>query len=258
MKRNNRFLTSLSLIPCLLVLSLTNIANASSVDAPSTLTNLLKEIDVAASQGDLKQVMQNYSPNFINGDGLNRQTLEKTLTLLWQHYPKLRYSTSLRSWKPEGKAIIAETVTQITGSAPDKGYNLTLNATILSRQRVVDNKIVYQDVLSERTQLTSGNKPPQVDFKLPDTVKVGQKFEFDAIVQEPLDDDFLFGSALEEPVQSEQYISTTPVNLELLNGGGLFKMGTAPVKPGKEWISAVILRGDGTTIITQRLQVVKR
>jgi hypothetical protein len=38
----------------------------------------------------------------------------------------------------------------------------------------------------------------------------------------------------------------------------LFKMGTAPVKPGKEWISAIILRGDGTTIITQRLQVVKR
>jgi hypothetical protein len=258
MKRNNRFLSSLSLISCLLVLGLTSIDRARASDAPPALTNLLTEIDAEANQNNVKGVMQHYSSNFTDGDGLNRQTWEKALTLLWQRYPKLHYSTSLRSWKSEGNTTIAETVTKITGLAPAHSNNLALNSTIVSRQRVIDNKIVYQDILSEHTQETSGNKPPQVDLQVPSSVKTGQKFNFDAIVAEPLGDDFLLGSALEEPIQPEQYLNFTPINLELLNSGGLFKIGKAPIKPGKQWVSAVILRGEGMTIITQRLQVVKK
>ena len=48
------------------------------------------------------------------------------------------------------------------------------------------------------------------------------------------------------------------MNLEFLNAGGLFKIGRAPSTPGPQWISAVIRRGEDMTIITQRLQVVKK
>ena len=226
-------------------------------DTPSELKNLLTQMDAAASQGDIKGVMQLYNPNFTHGDGLNPQTLEKSLMALWQRYPQLRYSTRLQSWQAEGDAIVAETITNITGLPSANSNNLALNATITSRQRIQGGKIVHQEILSERSLLTSGNQPPQIDINLPQQVRVGQQYSFDAIVQEPLGDDFLLGTAIEEPVQVSQYLNPTSVELELLTSGGLFKVGRAPSTPGNRWVSAVILRGGGMTMVTQRLQVVR-
>ncbi|MEH2286904.1 nuclear transport factor 2 family protein [Nostoc sp.] len=227
-------------------------------NAPAALTNLLTQVDSAASRGDVKGVLQFYSPNFTHGDGLNRQTLERSLTSLWQRYPKLQYSTKLLSSKPEANGIIAETETKITGLPSGNSNKLALNATIKSRQRIEGGKIVRQDILSERTLLTSGSNPPQIDIKLPQQVQVGQKYSFDAIVQQPLGDDFILGTALEESIQPDKFLNPTPVDLELLTSGGLFKTGQAPSTPGSQWVSAVILRGNGMTMVTQRLQVVKK
>ncbi|MBC6432510.1 nuclear transport factor 2 family protein [Nostoc sp. HG1] len=270
-RRQLRFPASIWLVSFLLTLGLTSgwqstqaatpqqLVQAGTVqNAPADVKNLLTQVDAAASRGDVKGVLQFYSPNFTHGDGLNLQTLEKSLTSLWQRYPKLQYSTKLLSSKPEGNGIIAETETKITGLPSGNSNNSALNATIKSRQRIVGGKIVRQDILSERTLITSGSKPPQIDIKLPEQVQVGQKYNFDAIVQEPLGDDFLLGTAVEEPIQADKFLNPTSVDLELLTSGGLFKTAQAPSTPGSHWISAVILRGNGMTMVTQRLQVVKK
>ncbi|MBW4505871.1 MAG: nuclear transport factor 2 family protein [Scytonematopsis contorta HA4267-MV1] len=225
--------------------------------APSQVQNMLSQIDAAASKGDVKGVMQFYSSNFTHGDGLSRQTMEKALTAFWNRYPNLRYNTQLQSWKAEGNNIVVETVTNIT-APPNNKNNLALNATIRSRQRVAGTQIVRQEIISERTQISSGSKPPQIEVRLPEQVKVGQQYSFDAIVQEPLGEDYLLGTALEEPVQPDKFLRPTPVNLELLSSGGLFKVGRAPNNPGSQWVSAVIMRGEGMTMITQRIQVVRK
>lgn len=262
LKRQGKFSLKIGIILFLLSLGTTIswqcVQANTPQNAPPELKNLLTQIDAAASQGDVKRVIEFYSPNFTNGDGLNRQTLEKALVELWKRYPKLRYSTQLQSWKSEGNTIVAETVTNITGLPSANSNNLTLNATIKSRQRVTGTKILHQDILSERTLLTSGKKPPQIDVKLPQQVKVGQQYNFDAIVKEPLGEDFLLGTAMEESIHSEKYLTPTSVNLESLTSGGIFKVGRAPSTPGSQWISAVILRGDGMTMVTQRLDVVKK
>ncbi|WP_138497207.1 nuclear transport factor 2 family protein [Nostoc sp. PA-18-2419] len=271
LRRQLRLSTSIGLISFLLTVGLTSawqptqastpqqlVQATTAQNAPTELKNLLTQVDAAASKGDVKGVLQFYSPNFTHGDGLDRQTLEKSLVSLWQRYPKLQYTTKLLSAKAEGNAIIAETETQIIGSPSSKSNNLGMNATIKSRQRVVDGKILRQDILSERTLLTSGSNPPQIEVKLPQQVKVGQKYNFDAIVQEPLDDDFLLGTALEEPIRADKYLNPTPVDLQLLTSGGVFKVGQAPLIPGSQWVSAVILRGNGMTMVTQRLEVVKK
>ena len=226
-------------------------------NTPTELRNLLTQMDRAASQGDIKGVMQLYSPNFTHGDGLNAQSLEKSLRAFWQRYPQLRYSTQLQSWKAEGNVIVAETVTNITGAPSANNNNLALNATITSRQRIQGGKIVHQEILSERSLLTSGNQPPQINVNLPQQVRVGQQYTFDAIVQEPLGDDLLLGTAIEEPVEVSKFLNPTSVDLESLRSGGLFKVGRAPSTPGPRWVSAVVLRGNGMTMVTQRLQVVR-
>lgn len=224
--------------------------------APPELKTALSQIDAAANRRDVAGVMQYYSANFTNTDGLNRQNMEKAIAQLWQRYPQLQYRTSLQSWERDRTgAILADTVTVITGTQPIDGREWTFNSTIRARQRFENQKIVRQEILAERTQLTSGEKPPTVDLKLPERVSAGQEFTFDAIVKEPLGDDVLVGSALQESVSPQGYLNPTQIQLEPLAAGGIFKQGRAPNNPGKYWISAVLVRAEGMTILTQRLQV---
>lgn len=227
-----------------------------AVNAPPQLTNLLSQIDTAANQRNIEQVMQFYSSDFTHSDGLTRQNLAQALTELWQRYPQLKYQTQLQSWKAEGNAIVAETITNITGAQPQGNRNLVLSSTIESRQRYEDGKIVRQEILSERSQVKAGAQPPTVDIKLPQQVKPGQQYNFDAIVQEPLGDDYLLGAVVEEPIRPNSYLQPSKVDLELLSAGGLFKVGQAPAQPNDLWITAVLIRGDGMTLVTRRLNVV--
>lgn len=226
-------------------------------NAPAELTKLLSEIDAAANSRNVKALMNFYSQNFTNSDGLNRQSMEKAIQQFWQGYSTLKYSTELKSWKAEGNAFIAETETTITGTQKIENREMKLKSTIRSQQRFEGNRIVKQEILAERNQLTSGKNPPTIQMNLPEQVNVGQEYNFDAIVQEPLGNDILIGTALEEPISEKTFFSTSPVELELLASGGVFKVGKAPETPENRWISAILMRQGGITVITQRLRVVK-
>ncbi|MBV9387559.1 MAG: nuclear transport factor 2 family protein [Chroococcidiopsidaceae cyanobacterium CP_BM_ER_R8_30] len=258
---SNRFRPNSWLAISLLTLSLGgwNRAQAETPQtAPPKIQNLLAQIDAAGNRHNVNALLQFYSPNFTNSDGLTRLTMAKTLTQLWQRYPNLRYQTQLQSWKPEGGGYLVQTVTSITGTQPATATNrsMVLNSTIKSQQYIESQKISQQTILAEQSQLSSGTKPPVVEVNLPQQVKAGQRYEFDAIVQKPLGDGYLIGAATEEPVQANKYLSSAPVSLELLPSGGLFKQGQAPIKPQSLWVSGVLIGSGGMTLVTQRLHVV--
>jgi len=229
---------------------------AATPAAPQSLKSTLAQIDAAANQRNLKAVMQFYSPNLTHSDGLTRQTLEKTLANFWQRYSSLNYRTELKSWQPNRQGFTAETVTTITGTQQTGNQKLALAATITARQQIVGQKILRQEIVSERSRVTSGAKPPTVEVNLPQQVKVGQSFNFDAIVKEPLGDSLLLGAALEEPITPGNYFKNGPLKLEALPAGGIFKVGKAPPQAASRWISAVFVRQGGMTVVSQRLQVV--
>lgn len=225
--------------------------------APAPLTKLLTEIDAAANRRNVKAVMAFYSPSFTHSDGLNSQSMEKALTQLWDRYPSLNYRTEIKSWKTEGSAIVAETVTTIAGTQKKDGRESSLKATIRSLQHFEGEKIVKQEILAEQTQLSSGENPPTIEVNLPEQVKVGEEYHFDAIVREPIGDDILIGTVLEEPITEKTFFNPSEVELELLNAGGIFKVGKAPATPENRWVSAVLMRQGGIAMVSVRLRVVK-
>lgn len=235
------------------------VAQAESPEtAPPQLKDILTRIDTAANRRDVQGVMQFYGGNFKNSDGLSRGSMQKALSQLWQRYSQLNYRTELKDWKSEGNGIVAETVTHITGTKPSNGTTLKLESTLRSRQRIENQKIVQQEILGERTQQMSGANPPTIDVQLPEQVRPGQPFNFDVIVKEPLGDNLLLGAALEDTIKPELYTKPSEFKLDLLAAGGIFKLGKAPTKPQDHWLSAVLVRKDGMTMVTQRLQVVDR
>jgi len=223
--------------------------------APEEIRNTLQGIETAANRQDIDAVMAFYDDAFIHTDGFNRTTLESALENLWEQYSEITYRTELLAWAMEGEALVAETVTSITGEQNRSDRLLALEATIQSRQRFEAGKLIYQETISENSQLTFGPNPPRVEVNLPSQVAGGQAFNFDAIVEEPLGDKLLLGTAIDESVSASSYFTPQTLDLELLSAGGIFKIGKAPLLPEDQWISAVLIREDGIVLLTQRLRI---
>lgn len=230
-------------------------ANAATPDtAPPELTDLLGQIDAAANQHDLQAVMEFYSPNLTHSDGFTQDSLEAALSALWQRFPNAAYQTQLTNWEAIDNGYVIETRTTIAGIETATDRQFALLATIDSRQRIEGQAIVEQTILGEQSRLTSGDNPPTLNVTLPATATPDSQFTFDAVVQEPLGDRLLLGTALEEAVNVEAYMTTPAIDFELLSSGGLFKVGSVP-EPGDRWISGIVVRDDGLTAVTQRLTV---
>jgi hypothetical protein len=223
--------------------------------APSELTATLNAIEQAANSGNLEAIMGYYSPNFTHSDNLNRDRFAEALQQLWQDYSNVNYRTELQSWEQQGDRVIAETITYITGTQLRANRNATLEATVRSRQVLQNNQIVSQDILSEESKVFWGENPPTVRINLPERVRPGERYYFDAIVTEPLGDDLLLGTALEQEVNIDRFFETNELEFDLLQAGGLFKQGTAPNSDEDLWLSAVIVRNNGVTTVTRRLRV---
>ncbi|ERN43119.1 hypothetical protein KR51_00000070 [Rubidibacter lacunae KORDI 51-2] len=254
-RRRTRSLVLPALLTCSLVLLSPSIRAESPASAPDSLQQLLIDMERAASSQDLQSVMEHYSPDFTNSDGLDFTSLSLGLTQLWEEYDSIDYTIELQSWDRNGTDLIAETLTRVTGVRRVGARDIRLSAEIVSRQRLSGDRIVEQEILSERSQILTGANPPQVSVKLPDAVATGEMFDFDVVVDEPLGDDVLLGAVLEERVTNLTQLSDSALDIDVLPAGGIFQIGTAPDEPGDEWLSAVLIRSDGITVVTQRLRI---
>lgn len=229
----------------------------SSETSPVELKALITQIDSAANRQDMERIRSLYSDQYVTADGLMFDEFTQGLQQLWEQYPDLNYTTELLSWEEKNNGWVAETLTTVTGNREDSGRNIQLEAKIKSRQTFQDDKLVRQEILSEETKLTSGEKPPQVTVNIPETVKVGESFDFDVIVSEPLSDELLAGMATLEAIKSDRYLDPSTMQLELLQSGGLFKRVPAAEQPENRWLSAILVRSGGITVVTHRVRIVE-
>lgn len=223
--------------------------------APAELTEIITGIETAANQQDVEGVIEYYSPEFTNTDGLTVDTLSQALKQMWNSFARLKYNTELESWSREGDRLVAVTRTNITGVQNVNGRKARLNSSIRSRQHFEGQKLVRQEILTEQSQLSSGANPPQVEVVAPSTVKAGERYSFDLIVNEPLGDRVLLGGVKEDKTGGNLYLNPTAVELEPLPAGGIYKQATAPLLPDSNWLSAVLVRGDGITTVVHRVNV---
>lgn len=250
----------------------------------------LSRIDAAANSKDIQALMGFYSQEFTTADGLNRQTLQRSIAQLWQQYPFLTYRTELLEILPSRRlGLEIETITYATGKADIQGRPTDISFMVKSRQRWENDKLIQQTVLSEQNRVSFGDQPPTIQVRLPDSVKVGQKYTYEAIMQEPIaPDEYILGDILEEPISPATYLSLTKLQFEVpsiaeilndrinepvaplassnirrfrlrkLRTGGFFKTAQAPKTADDQWLSVVLIRpSGGMTLISQRLQVTK-
>lgn len=255
--KNKPFNYSITLLFSIFFLSgMGSITKAQTGENPPTeLIEAIANIEEAANNRDLEQLLENYSEDFTNTDGLTYTSLSEALKQMWRDYSQLRYSTKIESWEQVGDELVANSVTYIRATQRNKGRIGRLNSTLRSRQYFQDQKLVRQEILSEQTQISFGTKPPKVRVLVPEQVKVGEKYNFDVIATEPLEDKLLLGAAVEERTGSDRYTNPTTLELKPLSAGGIYKVVTAPRLADSHWLSAILVRGDGITMVTRRVNI---
>ncbi|MCX5961962.1 MAG: hypothetical protein NT070_02100 [Cyanobacteria bacterium] len=255
-----------------------------AVTSPSQ--SLVIALDSALNAKNLGAISELLTPDYTHDDGYTRETLPQALQRLWKQYPNLTYKTEIISSDMNGETETIETLTTINGRRSNPSGQLwKITGTIRSQQVVQANRIRSQSILSEQTRITIGEKPPTVMVNLPDTVTVGKAYKYEAVIQEPINDDLFMGTVFDNPVSptllnQKQLQLQLPSIAELLSGrtrrtpavtnsnqtvrlsrlasGGFFKIGTASKVPETRWISAVLARHEGgITIATHRLRTVR-
>lgn len=233
------------------------LAQATAAALPQSVQAVVNGLDAAASQKNLEAVLAFYDPDFKTGDGLTLEILRKQLPTFWQPYRDLRYRTTVNRWQQQGDDWILDISTTIEGTGGTSDRPQTIRGNLQATQVIRNGKIIRQDITNEKTTITIGNTPPTVQFSLPQTVRTGEEFNLDAIVQEPIGNAILLGAASDQPINAQTYANPSPVKLELLSAGGIFKVGRAPQEPGNRWVSVALIRDTGMVLITQRLRVEK-
>ncbi|MEY2976550.1 MAG: hypothetical protein RLZZ435_687 [Cyanobacteriota bacterium] len=229
--------------------------NARPTAVPAQLREALTALDQAASQENLPELLQYYGFGFTDGDGLNRESLEAVVLDFWNRYQDLTYTTSILSASETPQGWVLETNLRIKGTEVSDDRSLYLESEIRARQTWQNNQLIYQEILAERNTVTSGDAPPSISMHLPETVQVNERFNFDVIIEEPVKEDLVLGAIVDEPISSDRYLSPAIPEFQPLVSGGIFKIGQAPSQPDNRWISAVIIRKGGMTLVTQRLRI---
>ncbi len=236
--------------------ALSNDGRAESSDTiPSNLRATISAIEDAANDQDLSKLMTFYNANFTNSDGLTVELMAQALEQTWSTYPRLRYRTIIESWERKGDDLVVETLTRMNGTQANQGRSISLVSTVRSRQYFQDQQIIRQEIISEQTKLKTGSQPPVIKAIAPEIVKAGEKYNFDVIVTEPLKNNLLMGAALEERTGGDRYIKPSTLEIEPLSAGGIYKQVTAPLLPDNHWLSAIIVRSDGITMVTRRVRI---
>lgn len=224
---------------------------------PAGLFQAIATLDSAANRQDLAGVMKFYSDDFKHSDGMTKPMFQEILQKFWQTHRGIQYRTEIINIESKGEQYQVETMTKVTGTVND--FKLIAN---LSSIQTYQNKngswqILAQEVLTERTSLRSGDKPPTVELRLPDVIGIGRQYALDAIVIEPVGNSLLLGAVVEKKVNPANYLKDVTIPLQTLRTGGIFRIGQAPYREGDRWISVVLLRENGLAINTQRLKVSK-
>jgi len=132
-------------------------------------------------------------------------------------------------------------------------YNLNSKQTI--KVEMFKNKIKSFKVINEESILNSIYSPLVVKIISPDKVSTGERYEMNLIIEEPLDNSLVASGMIVLKNNENIHISNNQFGIKLNQSGGLFKYIQAPLKPGFQTISAIIIHPKGIYSITKKIKV---
>ena len=196
--------------------------------------------------GELRGVLE-------DGPGLDVTLVELRRRSLLRQFPDARWQLSPGKPLRDGRGTVRLLV---TGSRQDGPTRYRLEA---QQQLVLGSsggRINSQAVIREQTLLRSGEVDLPVSLLIPDAVLTGQRYDVDALLDEPLDGAIAAGGLVALTGQQVNALESPELQLGALGGGGLFKSVQAPYTPGSQTWAILLVHPKGIVSATKRVLVV--
>ena len=158
------------------------------------IDSLLKEIESAWNNHQLEKVMDYYSDNYVNNDGLTKKAIKELTLDFWKTYPDARSSSKTKSIRVEGDYATVESRDKAVGSTAkvmpaigSKGLLTSISESQLYLKKIRGKwKIVGDRVDFEKVKVSFGMaKDLNASFVAPELVKSGQEYSAKITVQIP-------------------------------------------------------------------------
>ena len=188
-----------------------------------------------------------------DGPGLDVTLVELRRRSLLRQFPDARWQLSPGKPLRDGRSTVQ---LQVTGSRQDGQTRYRLDA---QQQLVLGSsggRINSQAVIREQTLLRSGEVDLPVSLLIPDAVLTGQRYDVDALLDEPLDGAIAAGGLVALTGQQVNALESPELQLGALGGGGLFKSVQAPFTPGSQTWAILLVHPKGIVSATKRVLVV--
>ena len=132
-------------------------------------------------------------------------------------------------------------------------YNLNSMQTV--EITTFNKKIKSYKVINEQSILSSNGSPLVIKIISPEKVLTGERYEFNLIVEKPLDNSLIASGIIVLKNTEGINISNDQFGIQPNQSGGLFKYIQAPLEPGFQTISAIITHPEGIYSITKKIKV---
>ena len=132
-------------------------------------------------------------------------------------------------------------------------FNLNSKQTV--EIKTFNKKIKSYKVINEESILSSQSSPLVIKIISPEKVLTGERYEFNLIVEKPLDKSLIASGIIVLKDKEGINISNDQFGIKPNQSGGLFKYIQAPLEPGFQTISAIITHPEGIYSITKKIKV---
>ena len=197
----------------------------------------------------LNQKKQNLLKNLFLQKSLkqfNKQYLDYT-----KNYKDSEWSINTIS-NHQGETLLDVKITS-TREINKQIYNLSSKQTV--KIETFKNKIKSYQIINQESILNSQNSPLVIKIISPNEVLTGERYEINLIIEKPLDNSLIAGGMIVIKNNEKTNISNDQFGIKPNESGGLFKYIQAPLKPGSQTISAIIVHPKGIYSITKKIKV---
>ena len=178
--------------------------------------------------------------------------LEKQYENLTKNYKEIEWSINPKdNYKDNNYLDIRITSNRYIGSLK---YYLDSRQTI-KLETNNNNKIIDYKIVNAESILRSDDNNLKIKINSPQKVLTGERYDFDLIIEEPMDNSFITGEMIALKNSSSNKQLSIPFKMKPKLSGGLFKSITAPLQSGSQIISAIIVHQKGIFTVTKTIEV---
>ena len=207
--------------------------------------DFLKNLENSLNTRDLEFIRK----NFKNDDD---QNLTKQFSKIINDFPDSKWKIKRIKSNVPNKNILR---IKVSGKKKINGEIHILESNFDYLFSVINGKIDQGIIKNLFTTIRSDNNKIDINFKIPNKVLTGSKYDLDIILNKPLEEVIVAGTI--KPHQIHTFFEQE-LSLEPLVSGGIFKMTRAPSKPGIQIWSGIIVHPEGMITFTKSIDIIDK